>query len=204
MHPSCRRRAYDAITGRERYLCHGYFNYQYYFETIPENANLLVIRNNHMVEDWNTIDVLIGGKPGALKASDIPVNNVSQLRPTQVLILDHCLLTTVLLEIRQKHNTSSAELYLSDSSKETLCHLLCNEIQIYKEIIRRAINFNRDDVDNTMEELRQTCPKEAMLTKCSEEKPDMQQRINTARGEEYFEEWKEHGGKHRGIKYYDN
>ena len=56
----CRGRARAAITGKGRYLVHGYFNYQYYTQfvfgtednneesTIPENTNnILVIRNNH-------------------------------------------------------------------------------------------------------------------------------------------------------------
>ena len=88
----CQDRAYDAITGEGGYLCHGYFNYQYYaqsvFKTennvdgttttvIPENANLLVIRNDHIVDDWNVINVMIGGEPDSIQSSDAPMNNVS-------------------------------------------------------------------------------------------------------------------------------
>ena len=68
----------------------GFFNYQYYaqyaFETddnkaqstVPDNAKLIVIRNKHMVDDYNSINYFLGDDADALKASDIPVNNVSQ------------------------------------------------------------------------------------------------------------------------------
>lgn len=45
---------------------------------IPHNANLLVIRNDHIVDDWNNINLMIGGQPeDAIQSSDIPMNNVS-------------------------------------------------------------------------------------------------------------------------------
>ena len=47
------------------------------------------------------------------------------------------------------------EKYLSDEAKTALCELLCNEIQVYKELIRGAINLNDDDMDESMEELHQ-------------------------------------------------
>jgi len=110
----CQRRAYDAITGVGGYLCHGYFNYQYYAQTvfgvhddndkdavqdngggssvIPDNANLIVIRNDHIVDDWNTINLMIGGFPeDAIQSEDIPMNNVRRRNRMRV-VLSFCLL----------------------------------------------------------------------------------------------------------------
>jgi hypothetical protein len=110
----CQRRAYDAITGVGGYLCHGYFNYQYYAQTvfgvhddndkdavqdngggssvIPDNANLIVIRNDHIVDDWNTINLMIGGFPeDAIQSEDIPMNNVRRRNRMRVA-LSFCLL----------------------------------------------------------------------------------------------------------------
>ena len=47
------------------------------------------------------------------------------------------------------------EIYLSDETKTALCEVLCNKIQVYKELIRGAINLNDDDMDESMEELHQ-------------------------------------------------
>lgn len=74
-------------------------------------------------------------------------------------------------------------MFLGDSSKVILCHVLCNEIQVYKDIIRRAVNLNREDVTNSMEDLRKTCPKEAIEDLCSEERPNFRNRIERMRGE---------------------
>ena len=166
----CQTRVHDAVTGEGKYLPHLFFNYQYYAQfvfktedyvgksTIPKDANLLVIRNNHMVDDFNKINELIGGGRDALKPLDIPQNNA--------------------------YAKNSTELYLSESSKVVLCRVLCNEIQVYKDIIRRAINFNDDDVEQTMDELRQTCPWEAGESTCVEARPDIRQKIEDRTGEQ--------------------
>ena len=74
------------------------------------------------------------------------------------------------------------EKYLSDEAKTALCELLCNEIQVYKELIRGAINLNDDDVDESMEELRRTCPREAMDDTCLHERPGFCERIEDKNG----------------------
>ena len=83
----------------------------------------------------------------------------------------------------QAHAKNATEMYLSDKSKIVLCQVLCNEIQVYKDIIRRAVNFNREDVKASMEELRQTCPKEAVEETCSEARPNFQNRVEEMKGE---------------------
>jgi len=75
------------------------------------------------------------------------------------------------------------EKYLSDESKTALCEVLCNEIQVYKELIRGAINLNDDDMDESMEELRRTCPREAMDDICLHERPDFSERIEDENGD---------------------
>lgn len=89
-HPQCRARATAAITGVGSYIAHSYFNYQYYAQfafgtkednytsTTPNsNTNILAIRNEHIVEDWNKINILLEGHYGVLQSSDVPRNNVS-------------------------------------------------------------------------------------------------------------------------------
>ena len=71
---------------------------------------------------------------------------------------------------------------MSDDSKTALCAVLCNEIQIYKELIRGAINLNDDDMEQSIEELRRTCPSEAIEETCLRERPDFHKRIFNAFG----------------------
>mmetsp|Transcript_16437 Transcript_16437/g.29685 ORF Transcript_16437/g.29685 Transcript_16437/m.29685 type:complete len:83 (+) Transcript_16437:406-654(+) len=39
-----------------------FFNYQYYLESIPHNSKILIIRTEHMEEDWNDIELELGGR----------------------------------------------------------------------------------------------------------------------------------------------
>ena len=162
---TCRGKAADALSGvGRRYLSHLYFNYQYYVQSvfqeedgtdsplIPEHANILVIRINDMVEDWNTINLMLGGEPEVLKQEDIPIDNA--------------------------HEKNATELFLSDSSKVELCRVLCNEIQIYKEIISRSMNLNDDEVTEAMVELSKSCPKEARESVCSTKLPDIRYKMD--------------------------
>lgn len=104
-----------------------------------------------MVQDYNSINYFLGDKPEVLKSSDIPVNNA--------------------------HAKNETELYLSPSSKETLCKVLCNEIQVYKDILKRAINLNDDDVEESIGALMKSCPKEAEETACFEDRPNIYDKV---------------------------
>jgi hypothetical protein len=53
--------------------------------------------------------------------------------------------------------------HLSPLARELLCEALCDEIQVYKRILRRAVNLGAADVRESLDELRRTCPREADL-----------------------------------------
>ena len=169
----CHDRAMNAIMGIRPYMAHGYYNYQYYAQfafgtrenhfasTTPDDtaksANVLVIRNEHIAHDWNQISILLDGKMGTLNESNVPKNN-----PT----------------LQKLPN----EKYLSNTSKAVLCEVLCNEIQIYKGLIRTAINLNVDDRELSMQELQSTCPKEAVEDGCKYDIPDIYNKIESEVG----------------------
>lgn len=50
----CKQRARDMLRGVVRYEEHLFFNYQYYLESIPYKSNILIIRTEHMEEDWKS------------------------------------------------------------------------------------------------------------------------------------------------------
>jgi hypothetical protein len=55
-------------------------------------------------------------------------------------------------------------LFLSETARARICDGLCKEIQIYKELLNRAINLAQDYI--TMSELQESCPLEASGTTC--------------------------------------
>jgi hypothetical protein len=58
------------------------------------------------------------------------------------------------------------EKYLSSDSRKLVCEQLCDEIQVYKGLLYRAVNLNASQVEQSMDELRKSCPREADLPAC--------------------------------------
>ena len=126
---------------------HWYYNYQYYLEAIPSDAKLLAVRKEYIEEDVRSIEDLF----------DCP---------------DEERLT---LSKRMNINTwaDQDDMYLSDNSISLLCEALCNEIQIYKEILDRSLNLSQDQLQVSLTELVAKCPSEAMSEECPDLIPDI-------------------------------
>ncbi|KAL7487882.1 hypothetical protein ACHAW6_013459 [Cyclotella cf. meneghiniana] len=152
----CRRKARLALDGTKEFIPHWFFNYQYYYEFIPPDKKILVIRNNHIVDDWNSIEHFLGGRHDVMNPSLLPANNV--------------------------HDKNSTDLFLSSESKMVLCRALCNEIQFYKTILRKGVNLMEEDVLISLEELMLQCPIEATRDICDALKPDITQKIDDRKG----------------------
>ncbi len=135
---------------------HWYFNYQYYYEAIPSDSKILAVRNNHMEEDIRSIENLFECHEEDRLALATSVNT----------------------------NTWSDEddLYLSDASISILCQALCNEIQIYKKILRQALNLSHDQLRVSLMELETKCPHEAIAEECSDVIPDISEKLEKHRG----------------------
>ncbi|KAL7501394.1 hypothetical protein ACHAWT_010673 [Skeletonema menzelii] len=147
----CQSIAKEALLGGENSLVHWYYNYQYYYELVSPNANIVVIRNEHIVDDWNSVETLLGGDADFTKEM-VPVNNAHEKKPEEV--------------------------YLSDTAKVVLCETLCNEIQVYKSILKRAQNIKKEQYMESMEELRTSCPKEAVEESCADAKLDIREKVD--------------------------
>lgn len=182
----CQRRARESILGTEHYGTQSYYNYQYHWEGLPqrvrddEEGKILTIRTEHIVEDWNSIEVELGGSD----QEDImgtPSEPFEMLRGY----------------FNQGHNNADPYSYysnhfinrLSDESRMLLCEHLCNEIQIYKRILARSINLTREQYLQSLEELKKSCPKEAAMdatmmyaSSCPLPIPDIRQKLMTSRG----------------------
>ena len=165
---SCKRLANGSLKGSLLHHppgpSHWYYNYQYYYEAVPKDAPILVLRNEHLEEDWHKLESMLGGEEE--DSPSFPRNN---------------------------ENTWSGEddLYLSEESIAILCKVLCNEIQEHKKILRRAQNINEDQLQVSLIELETKCPMEAVFDECPEPLPDISVKLQENRG--YYRMQEEEG-----------
>eukprot|EP00581_Thalassiosira_minuscula_P018243 CAMPEP_0183717972 /NCGR_PEP_ID=MMETSP0737-20130205/11371_1 /TAXON_ID=385413 /ORGANISM="Thalassiosira miniscula, Strain CCMP1093" /LENGTH=480 /DNA_ID=CAMNT_0025947451 /DNA_START=65 /DNA_END=1507 /DNA_ORIENTATION=+ len=160
----CKIRAFTAVRGERHFSCHMYFNYQFHLEGIPSDGKILVIRNEHLIEDWNGAEHFIGGE-----REIIPPEEAN---------------TTIVAVNKSKKDGKDKE--LSEESTKILCRQLCNEIVNYKKILRRALNLNYAQVEQSVEELRETCPEYADVEEgeCPVAMPDIREKLINTRGYE--------------------
>ncbi|KAL7464941.1 hypothetical protein ACHAXS_006723 [Conticribra weissflogii] len=150
----CKSRAVGMMRGIGRFENHHFFNYQYYLESIPKDGNILVIRTEHMEQDWINLERGLGGQ--IMSNITFPRDNTNQKEPR--------------------------DLILGDEERILLCRELCQEIMVYKKILRMALNIDDEAYETSINELREVCPTEADAVKCSFRKPDISEKINHYRG----------------------
>mmetsp|Transcript_32863 Transcript_32863/g.79529 ORF Transcript_32863/g.79529 Transcript_32863/m.79529 type:complete len:456 (-) Transcript_32863:32-1399(-) len=160
----CKFRAFTAVRGERHFNCHMYFNYQFHLEGVPEDANVLAIRNEHLVRDWNAAEHFIGGEKDM-----IPPERANET-----------------IHAVNKSTKDGQDKWLSDESTRIVCRQLCNEIVAYKKILRRALNLNYLEVERSTEELREVCPEYADREEgeCPTPMPDISTKLMSSRGYE--------------------
>lgn len=120
---------------------HNAYNYDWYahrllHDPINKESDVFVLRVEHLEQDWTTVDKMLGGD-GSFPATMATKQNSASIKPLRIT----------------NHNTT-------DVGIQNLCRALCDEIQVYKQLLVRAINLEAEDIDASMEELRQQCPEE--------------------------------------------
>jgi hypothetical protein len=141
----CSRRADRAIRGVVGYASHNYYNFGYYWNLVPHqdgNVRVAVIRTEHMEQDWANIEKNMLDGP-EIDVKQFPHKNWSKKKQE-----DH---------------------QLSDASRRNICAALCKEILVYKQILNRADNLSKEDIEQTMSELRQSCPEVADAEECPDD-----------------------------------
>jgi hypothetical protein len=155
----CRQRAASAIEGTEHFGCHFFFNYQYHLEAIPKDATIMTLRTEHLIEDWNSVEYNLGGEKEVLG-------------PDQ----------TVLAHNNVNIASGDKLKHLSDESRRLICKKLCNEVQVYKKILRQSINLSPEQVQESIEELAESCPVEVGTETCPSPLPDITDKLVNSRG----------------------
>ncbi len=123
--------------GGHPWLTHMSFGYGRYYRSMPPDKELIVLRNDHLWDDWAEVDALLGG--GDAKATTT-----------------HPFLT---IERNVSGNYRNKERWWVQTHEELmwLCTLLHDEIRHYIMIMSRAINLDMDDLWEAMIDIDGMC-----------------------------------------------
>ena len=151
--PECHQRALDAIQGKVPYSRHNYYNYRYYLDQATKTATTrnvqqqwYVIRSEHLRDDLNSVEAHLHSTVLRSSGSPFQMGAVPQSNKSKY----------------HAHDRKT----LSPTAQQRLCQALCDEIQVYQLLLRRAINLTPAQVQESLQELRQTCPHEVALQQC--------------------------------------
>ena len=154
---TCTQRAWAAAMGARRFGEHCWYNYEYYSEVMSQYTGnfprILVIRNEHLLEDWNSVHEM-------WQLANGTSSNTSRAATT---------FGEQLFEVKVRssaENKADVE-PLSMEALQNLCRALCWEIQHYKRILLSAENINETQMAGAIEELQAYCPSEpSHIRKC--------------------------------------
>lgn len=124
-------------------LQHMRFNFERYFAPLlaAEDKKLYVVRAEHMLDDLNSVSSELGEDRSTLTG----VRHRSHWRNEAYLNKDRS---------------------ISAKGMENLCRHLCNEIQLYKQILERGINMRKETRTKSLDQLSQSCPLQANAADC--------------------------------------
>jgi len=140
----CSQWAWAAVQGTVPADYHNAFNYDWYahrmlFDKRSNRSYIFALRLEHLEHDWSTIDKLLGGN-GAVPSGLTNPQNSAQNKPYVV----------------SDHGTTREGIL-------NLCRALCEEIQLYKQLLTNSINLGQLELKVSMEELKAQCPEEVNL-----------------------------------------
>jgi len=98
------------------------------------------VRTEHMVQDWNGLESMLKGERPAEE-------DFGRLNPS-------------------KSKATDGDNYLSEESRVLLCEVLCEEIQLYKKLLKKAVNLSEGEIKTSYDELAESCPREAKISSC--------------------------------------
>jgi len=149
----CSKVAWEAVTGSHGYAYHNKMNYGYYWNQVPskqqKNTRIVVIRTEHLEQDWFSAERVVSTSTETATAVRVRSNATA----------------SVFGKKNQSVKTAN-DAQLSDTAQRNICAGLCQEIQIYKMLLRRAENLSPGDFAISMKELQQKCPVQAVAEQC--------------------------------------
>jgi len=143
---SCSRVAHRCIRGNYVRCHHMYLNYHFYTNELlqQESKNskeIFVLRTEHFWEDWQSINSMLDGS----NITRTKHHTHRERRKNKILVTNRTI---------SKEGMSNA------------CRVLCEEIQLYKKLIEKAVNLNKHDKMISFIELNKTCPTQTISMMC--------------------------------------
>lgn len=140
--------SWAVANGGHPWLNHMSFDYRQYYRSMPPDKELIVLRSEHLWEDWVKVNHLL-----RIENDDAYKNSWPSVPPFQ--------------EIHRNvsHKYSMKERWKTQTSEEQLwlCQLLQEEIQTYLLIVMRAINLDEDDLLEAVSDVERVCSESVFL-----------------------------------------
>ena len=146
--PMLAKKVFLGHVGQEFYgMAHFKFNFEFYYKELLEQAakkRIFVVRSERMLADLNTVHKMLGGQGDVF---------------TQTKHHAH-------FKGMGKEGLPMTDRTISPEGMQNLCHFLCTEIQMYKQLLKQAVNFPPEHKLVPPSGLVEKCPIEAASDFC--------------------------------------
>jgi hypothetical protein len=133
--PPCVNKAHRALHNQAQWVEHLYYDAKYMTNVIPAGRPILVIRMEHLADDWRSANRALGQ------------DDTTVLPPQQQL-----------RQIDTHQRLPVGRDNLQDESRRYLCEALLDEYQAYLALVWQAINLQERDRWEVYDRARQHCP----------------------------------------------
>jgi len=136
--------------GNHPWFNHMTFDYRQYYKSMPSNKELLVMRTEHLHDDWVKVnDMLSLDRRQWWNSTDLKNETYVEEWPDVPPFLG-------IKRARDKQESYRWKTH-SKQEREWLCHLLYDEIRVYFMIIMRAVNLDDDDLKEAVYDVQKSC-----------------------------------------------
>ena len=136
--------------GNHPWFNHMTFDYRQYYKSMPPNKELLVMRTEHLHDDWVKVNHLLSTDKEQWWNTTILKNETYTKEWSAVPQF------AGIKRARDKKEPYRWKTH-SKQEREWLCHLLYDEIRIYFMIIMRAVNLDDDDLKEAVYDVQKSC-----------------------------------------------
>eukprot|EP01082_Thalassiosira_pseudonana_P013969 g12033.t1 g12033 contig6:1083733-1085054(-) len=125
----------DIATGTTDNIHHVRWNYQSFLNDLSPEKEVFAIRTTHLWNDWVTVNNILGS------TEDVSVPEKGTEEDT----------VNARRSLPVRNN-------LTPEGREILCQLLREEIRVYVSMLNRAVNLSNDDVQSSLDGVKNNCP----------------------------------------------
>lgn len=119
---TCGRMAHNVLNNRARWVQHLFFDAKYMQRVIPTGRPILVIRQEHLADDWRTANRALGQDDTTLRPPEQQLRRIA---------------TNQRLPVERDN--------MRDESRRSICEALLDEYQAYLAFVWQAINLQEGD-----------------------------------------------------------